>query len=87
MSGEINTESVLTKANSISRLEQFKGDSSQKIESYLRRFDQYKMCTGINDQQVLATLTWHLGRVARKPALGMSDKAGFKQISSATETS
>ena len=37
----------------------------QKIESYLRRFDQYKTCTGINDQQVLATFAWHLDGNAR----------------------
>ena len=29
----------------------------------------------------------HLGLVARKPVFGVSDKASFKQVSSATETS
>ena len=30
------------------------------MESYLRRFDQYRACTGINDEQSLASLAWHL---------------------------
>ena len=35
------------------------------MESYLRRFDQYRACTGINDEQSLATLAWHLDGTAR----------------------
>lgn len=47
------------------RLENFKGDGSQKIESYLKRFDQFTTCTGLNENQALATLAWHLEGTAR----------------------
>ena len=30
---------------------------------------------------------YHMGRNVRKPVFGVSDKASFKQVSSATETS
>ena len=51
--------------SSVFRLENFRGDGSQSVESYLRRFDQYRACTGINDDQSLATLAWHLDGTAR----------------------
>ena len=47
------------------RLENFKGDGSQKVESYLKRFDQFRTCTGLNNEQALATLAWHLEGTAR----------------------
>ena len=47
------------------KLDNFKGDGTQTVESYLKRFDQYRMCTGINDDQALATLAWHLDGNAR----------------------
>ena len=50
---------------SVFRLENFKGDSSQDIRSFLKRFEQYKGCTGINEEQGLATLAWHLDGTAR----------------------
>ena len=50
---EINMSSVF-------KLENFRGDGSQSVESYLRRFDQYRACTGINGELPLATLAWHL---------------------------
>ena len=52
-------------ASGVFRLENFKGDGSQKVESYLKRFDQFKVCTGITDEQGLATLAWHLEGNAR----------------------
>ena len=51
--------------SSLFRLENFRGDGSQSVESYLRRFVQYRACTGINDDQSLATLAWHLDGTAR----------------------
>ena len=51
--------------NSVFRLENFKGDGTQDIDSYLKRFSQYQKCTGINDEQALATLAWHLEGNAR----------------------
>ena len=50
---------------SVFKLDNFKGDGTQRVESYLKRFDQYRMCTGINDDQALATLAWHLDGNAR----------------------
>lgn len=52
-------------ASGVFRLENFKGDGSQKVESYLKRFEQFKVCTGITDEQGLATLAWHLEDNAR----------------------
>ena len=51
--------------SSVNRSENFRGDGSQSVESYLRRFDQYRACTGIDDQKSLATLAWHLDGTAR----------------------
>ena len=51
--------------SSVNRSENFRCDGSQRVESYLRRFDQYRACTGINDEQSLATLAWHLDGTAR----------------------
>ena len=65
VSVQTNPTSFSNMASGMFRLEQFKGDGSQKIESYLRRFDQYKTCTGINNKQALATLAWHLDGNAR----------------------
>ena len=64
MSVETNSTSLTNMASGMFRLEQFKGDGAQKIESYLRHFDQYKTCTGINDQQAFATLALHLDGIA-----------------------
>ena len=50
---------------SVIRLKNIKGDSSQDIRSFLKRFEQYKGCTGINEEQGLATLAWHLEGTAR----------------------
>ena len=50
------------------------------------------MCTQHVGYSIGATLEMnrkchnHTGRVARKPVFGVSDKASFKQVSSATET-
>lgn len=55
----------LTMANNVFRLENFKGDGTQDIDSYFKRFTQYQKCTGINDDQALATLAWHLEGNAR----------------------
>ena len=52
-------------ASNVFRLETFKGDGTQKIDTYLKRFDQYKACTGLNDTQALAALSWHLDGNAR----------------------
>ena len=59
--GERNSVTTQHKmASGVFRLENFKGDGSQKVESYHKRFDQFKVCTGVTDEQGLATLTWHL---------------------------
>lgn len=50
---------------SVFRLESFKGDGTQNVQKYLKRFDQYKTCTGLNDEQAFATLAWHLDGTAR----------------------
>ena len=65
VSVEKNSTSLSNMASEMFRWEQFKGDGSTKIESYLRRFYQYKTCTGIDHQQALATLAWHLDGNAR----------------------
>ena len=62
---ETNSTSLSNMASGMFMLEQFKEDGSTKIELYLRRFDQYKICSGINNQQALATLAWHLDGNAR----------------------
>ena len=36
------------------KLETFDGDGKQKVETYLKRFDQYKVWTGLEDAQALA---------------------------------
>ena len=56
---------IFNMASNVFRLETFKGDGSQNIETYLKRFDQYKLCTGLNDAQALAALSWHLEGNAR----------------------
>ncbi|MCG8046955.1 MAG: hypothetical protein N0E48_15190 [Candidatus Thiodiazotropha endolucinida] len=60
-----NLPAISNNMASVFRLENFKGDGSQKVESYLKRFDQFKTCTGLNDDQALATLAWHLEGTAR----------------------
>lgn len=64
---QVNSSNISINSNmaSVFRLENFKGDGSQDIKSYLKRFDQYKGCTGINKTQGLATLAWHLEGTAR----------------------
>ena len=47
------------------RLETFRGDSSEDIDRFLKRFDQYCACMNYKDTQALATLAWHLEGVAR----------------------
>ena len=47
------------------RLDSFKGEGSQDVEKFLRRFDQYCTCLNIKDEQVLAQLSWHLDGIAR----------------------
>ena len=42
------------------KLEKFSGDGTQDIESYLKLFEQWQICTNANDEQSLAALWWHL---------------------------
>ena len=63
--GDILNNTVVNMTTSVFRLESFKGDGTQNVEKYLKRFDQYKTCTGQNDEQAFATLAWHLDGTAR----------------------
>ena len=63
--GDILNNTVVNVTTSVFRLESFKGDGTQNVEKYLKRFDQYKTCTGLNDEQAFATLAWHLDGTAR----------------------
>ena len=47
------------------KLETFSGNGKQKVQTYLKRFDQYKACVGLDDAQALAALAWHLDGNAR----------------------
>lgn len=60
-----NIYSVQRNMASVFRLENFKGDGTQKVDSYLKRFDQFITCTGLSDEQAKATLAWHLEGSAR----------------------
>lgn len=54
-----------TNMSGVFKIECFKGDGTQKIESYLKRFDQYQVCVGLKNEQAFATLAWHLDGTAR----------------------
>jgi hypothetical protein len=47
------------------KLDQFYGNGHQDIVSYLKRFDQFCLCTGLKDDRAMATLAWHLEGNAR----------------------
>ena len=51
--------------SSVFMLENIRGESSPSVHSYLRRFDQYRVCTSINDEQSLTTLVQRLDGTAR----------------------
>jgi len=63
---QINTVETTNTMAGAYILECFKGDGTQDINAYLRRYEQYRKCTGIaNEGSAIATLAWHLDGTAR----------------------
>ena len=61
--------------------------SMQGFSIYKRVNDQYSVYRGgESDIKSVLILFSHLGLIARKPVFGVSEKASFKQVSSATQT-
>ena len=46
-------------------LDSFRGDGTQDVERYVKRFEEYCQATGLKEQQAIATLAWHLNGLAR----------------------
>lgn len=46
-------------------IESFKGNGTQDINQYLKRYEQYVACTGVKPDQALSVLVWNLDDVAR----------------------
>ena len=46
-------------------LDSFRGDSTQDVERYVKRFEEYCQATGLKEKQAIATLAWHLTGLAR----------------------
>ena len=62
---QVQQQETRRNMSGVFKLDYFHGNGSQDIISYLKRFDQFCLCTGLKNEQAMATLAWHLEGNAR----------------------